>query len=135
MCLKINKCFSTAIVSVLIGIAIGILFFNGILTGIEAGIIIALIFAGLSLLMLTIIGTSDRRKIKECTYDIGICAVIGAILTIIVGIIANTITVIIGSVGFAILIGVGGAAFFFTLFVIAQLIGCLLECNEDCKYE
>ena len=131
MCLRFCKCIGIAIISTLIGIAIGIAFFNGLLTGITAAIIIALIFAALSLLLLTIIGTSGIRKVRECVCKIGNCALLGAITTIILGTIALALTLVTASVGFAILIGLGGAAFFFTLFSIAELISCIFECKYD----
>lgn len=133
MCLKSCKCIISATVSILIGVAVGILFFVGILTGIATAIIIALIFAALSLLILTIIGSS--KKENKCVCKIGKCALIGAILTLILGLIASVLTIATGSIGFAILIGLLGAAFFFTVFTIAEIIGCILECDYEynCK--
>jgi len=133
MCLKSCNCLISATVSILIGVVVGILFFNAILTGIATAIIIALIFAALALLILTIIGAS--KKENKCVCKVGKCALIGAILTIILGLIASVLTIATGSIGFAILIGLLGAAFFFTVFTIAEIIGCILECDYEynCK--
>ena len=133
MCLKSCKCIISATISILIGVAVGILFFVGILTGIVTAIIIALIFAALALLILAIIGAS--KKEERCICKIGKCALIGAILTLVLGLIASVLTLVTGSIGFAILIGLLGAAFFFTLFTVAEFIGCILECDFDynCK--
>ena len=133
MCLKSCKCIISATVSILIGVVVGILFFIGTLTGIATAIIIALIFAALALLILTIIGAS--KKENKCVCKIGKCALIGAILTLILGLIASVLTIATGSIGFAILIGLLGAAFFFTVFTIAEIIGCILECDYEynCK--
>ena len=118
---------------ILIGVAVGILFFVGILTGIATAIIISLIFAALALLLVVIIGSS--KKENKCVCKIGKCALIGAILTLILGLIASVLTIATANIGFSILIGLLGAAFFFTVFTIAEIIGCILECDFEynCK--
>ncbi len=133
MCLRFCKCIGTAIISALLGVAVGILFFFSLITALTPAVIIALIFSVVSLLLLTITETSAVRKARECVCKFGKCILIGAIITIILGTVASVLTLIAGSVGFAVLIGLGASAFFFTLFSVAELIGCMIECKYECE--
>ncbi|MCI9063088.1 MAG: hypothetical protein HFJ17_00535 [Clostridia bacterium] len=130
MCFRFCKCVISATISILIGVAVGILFFNALIPGISTAVIISLILSALALLLLTIIGASGREN--ECVCRIGKCTLIGAISTLILGTIASVLTLVTASIGFAILIGLLGAAFFFTIFSIAELVGCVIECK--CNY-
>ena len=130
MCFKGCNCVISATASILIGAVIGILFFSALIPAITTAVIIALIFAALTLLLLTIIGVS--REEKECVCKVGKCVLLGASLTLVLGLISSVLTLATGAIGYAILVGLLGAAFFFTLFGVIELIGCLLKCKYDC---
>ena len=130
MCFKGCNCIISATVSILIGVVVGILFYNALLPAITTAVIITLIFAALAFLLLTIIGVSEKGD--ECVCKVGKCVLLGASLTLVLGLIASILTLATAVIGYAILVGLLGAAFFFTLFGVIELIGCILKCKYNC---
>ena len=131
MCKKTCECLFLAILSILLGVGIGVLYFNAFLTGIAAAISVAILLAFVALIVLAILAKSGKDK--ECVCKVGKCVLGGSIVTIILGVVASAITLATASIIFAILIGLGGAAFFFTLFTLIALIDCAIECDK-CDY-
>ncbi len=132
MCTK--NCAISIILSVIIGIVIGGLFSTGTIISITTGIIVALIFAAIALLSLVItVSLVKGRNEEKCLCNNGPCALIGAIGTIVTGIVGLSITL---TTAFASILLVGFIGFFFTLTLISilLLVMCLLmnKCTKDC---
>ncbi|MCI8699864.1 MAG: hypothetical protein HFJ47_00800 [Clostridia bacterium] len=132
MCTK--NCAISIIISAIIGIVIGGLFSIGSIISITAGIIVALIFAAIALLSLVItVSLVKGRNEEKCLCNNGPCALIGAIGTIITGVVGLSITL---TTAFASILLVGFIGFFFALTVISilLLVMCLLmnKCTKDC---
>lgn len=137
MCFRACRCVGAALISVLLGFVIGILYFNSILTGIIGVIIAALIFSALTFLILTIIGVFTRGKEELCTCREGKCTLLAAVLNLILGIVAISLTLAVANIGFAILVGLLGATFIFNILSLVGLLTCLFECercNNICQY-
>ena len=130
MCFKGCNCIISATASILIGAVVGILFYSALIPAITTAVIITLIFAALAFLLLTLIGISGKDN--ECLCKVGKCVLLGTSLTLVLGLIASVLTLATGAIGYAILVGLLGAAFFFTLFGVIELIGCLLKCKYNC---
>lgn len=131
MCTK--NCAISIILSAIIGIVIGGLFSTGAIVSITTGIIVALIFAAVSLLSLVITVSLKGRGEEKCLCNNGPCALLGAIGTVITGVIGLSITL---TTAFTSILLVGFIGFFFTLTVISTLllVMCLLlnKCTKDC---
>jgi len=63
-----NRCIAELIISILAGVVIGILFFNGLIAGITAAIITALILTGVAILTLAILSTDCKESFCVCKY-------------------------------------------------------------------
>lgn len=131
MCTK--NCAISIILSAIIGIVIGGLFSTGAIASITTGIIVSLIFAAISLLSLVITVSLKGRGEEKCLCNNGPCALLGAIGTVITGVIGLSITL---TTAFTSILLVGFIGFFFTLTVISTLllVMCLLlnKCTKDC---
>ncbi|MBR6523417.1 MAG: hypothetical protein IKT39_02250 [Clostridia bacterium] len=123
--------------SIIFGVAAGLLFFNGFLPTISTGIIVAAVVAAIALILFWVSVISR----KPYTDNDCICENFGLLLTGIIGTLVSAFVIfsvdfVIGSTVFAILIGL--AAFFFalTLTGIVTYLGCLADCDDcDCGCE
>lgn len=144
MC-KENRCIVPAIIALIIGIAIGILFFTGIIAAglILTPIIFTIALSAISLILLFIGATfATRKEVKECICEYGKCLTIGGVGALLIGIGALTFiaSLVAGSIVAAIVIGIGVFFLVLNLLSIIGLILCLIKGNcprryEECKYE
>ena len=130
MCCGENySCAITIIISLLLGVIAGILFFLGILTEITVSLIIAIILAliiGTFLFVLIII-----PRYNECVRNASCCVLIGLIGTLLTSLITLSIDITMISVAVAILIGL--AIFFASLMIIKffGLLNCIINYNRN----
>ena len=122
------------ILSILFGVGVGLLFFNGFLPTITTGVILAAAVAGASLILFWISALCRKPYTDtDCACENFGLLLTGAIGTLVSAFIIFSVTLVVTSTIFAILIGL--AAFFFalTLVGIVSYIGCLADCdNCDC---
>lgn len=123
-----NKCFDAIaiVVSIFLGVIIGLLAFFGILGGLVFGPWLALAFGLFVLLLLVIAATSLLRQdesLNKCICRGGLRVLIATLLLIVIAAIA----IIAGALG-----AIAAAVFYFliaALFVyILFALGCLLAC-------
>lgn len=124
-------CLIAVIISIIIS-AIVASFIPGLtVAGVTTGVIVALIFAAVSLLYLAILSLDRNDK---CVCENGKCLVLGALGTILTGIIALTITLTLTATLTIVLLAL--VTFFFVLNLIstAILFFCLTNCKKMCDY-
>lgn len=123
MC-KCNYCFVDAIISLVLGIVIGLIYSTGIITNIETILCIVL---GLSIL--TILLSLLNRK---CLCKNGKCIAISGIGAIVCSIIALSIT-LATSLIYAIIIGIFGFFATFVILSLYRLIICITQVSCECN--
>ncbi len=144
MC-KNNVCILPLVVSIILGIVIGALFFAGV---IEVGVIavplvIGIIFATITLVLLYVTATFGiKKEIKECVCEYGRCLVLGEFVTLVSAFLALTFldSLVVGGIVSAILIGIFGFALILNFISFVGLLVCLVtnNCyrkNMYCKFE
>ena len=136
MCGKINcGCPIIIAIAIILGIVIGILFFNAVIVvGIPA-LAVVLIFGALALGILALIAGLGKSETAKCVCQYGNCIVLGGVLSIILPVIGLLVTLATASVGIAILIGAIAAAFIITLISLVLFLLCLVRSNCRCKIE
>ena len=134
MCRNYNVCILPVVVAVILGIIIGALFFVGTIAAgiLAAPIIIALIFATITLILLFVIAAFENKKeTKECVCEYGRCLALGAFVTLVTGFLALTFiaTLAAGAIVSALLIGIFGFALILNLLSFVGLLVCLIRGN------
>ena len=145
MCKNNNECILPVAIAVILGIAIGALFFTGI---IETGIIVFPLIAGIVFAVITLILLyntvvfGNKKETRECICEYGRCLVGGGLVTLVSSFIALTFvdTLVSGAIVSALLIGFFGFGLILTFLSFAYLLVCLINnnCyrkNEYCKFD
>ena len=145
MCRNYNVCILPVVVAIILGIIIGALFFAGtIVAGIlETPIIIALIFAAITLILLFVVAAfANKEETKECVCEYGRCLALGIFVTLFTGFLALTFaaTLVAGAVVSALLIGIFGFGLVLNFISFIGLLACLIngKCIRNsicCKFE
>ena len=124
-------CLIAVIISIIVAAIVANLLAGLTVAGITTGVIVALIFAGLSLLYLAIVSYHRNSK---CICQTGKCLVLGAIGTILSGIIALSITLVLTAASTIFILALVVFFFVLTLISVAILFLCLTECDKMCEY-
>lgn len=123
--------------SIIFGVGVGLLFFNGFLPTITTGVIISAAVAAIALILFWVsVITRKPYTDNDCVCENFGLLLTGAIGTLVSAFIIFSVTLVVTSPVFAILIGL--AAFFFalTLAGIVSYLGCLADCDDcDCGCE
>ena len=122
-------CLLAAVVSIFLGIIIGVLFFFGFIPTIIPGIWIAFGIAVLSFIGVTIIATMNDREVMRCLCQYGRCLLTGIVGTILTTIVALVIELTIGEILPTIIIAILGFFFILLIIAIVLFIRCLIELN------
>ena len=140
-----NAWILPVIVSAVIGIIVGILFYNAIISVeiIATPIIFATIFAVISLILLFLgISLTTRRDVKECINYNAKPLIVGIFGTLATGFIGLTFfaTLVAGRFLIALLIGLGAFFFILTFITLVLLTICLVnnvwnKKDDNCKYD
>jgi len=135
MCRTNCGCPIIIAISIILGIVVGILFFNGIvaLGTIALGVVLA--FGALAMVVVALIAGLGRNEANRCACRYGTCIVIGSVLSILLAIVALMVTILAGSIAAAILVGAIGAAFIVTLISMVLFLLCLVRSNCGCRIE
>ena len=140
-----NSWIIPAVIAAILGIIIGILFFNGTIAAIIIGtpIIFATIFAGVSLLLLFVGAlVAVKREIRACICKYGNPLIVGTVGTLVTGFIALTAIELLAAGSFASALLLAFLAFFFifAFIIFVLLVICLVNnyCyrkDDCCKFE
>lgn len=124
-------CLVAVIVSIIVAVIVANLLAGLTVAGVTAGVIVALIFAGLSLLYLAILSYSRNSK---CICQSGKCLVLGALGTILTGLVALSIPLVLTATLTILVLAL--VVFFFVLNLIstAILFLCVTDCDKMCDY-
>lgn len=125
-------CLIGVIISLILGVLVGYIFYLGLITGIIIALWIALGAAVIGLILLIALIISSRKEIDRCICINGKCLGLGILGTLILSTIALSITLAVANVGFAIFIGLLGAFLVLSAISMAKLLCCLI--NSKCKY-
>lgn len=144
MC-KNNVCILPLVVSIILGIVIGALFFAGVIAVgvIAVPLVIGIIFAAITLILLYVTATFGiKKETKECVCEYGRCLALGGFVTLVSSFLALTFldSLVVGGIVSAILIGLFGFALILNFISFVGLLVCLVtnNCNRKnmhCKYE
>ncbi len=120
--------------SILFGVAAGLLFFNGFLPTITTGVIVATAVAGAALILFWISVISRKPYTdSDCICENFGLLLTGAIGTLVSAFIIFSVTLVVTSPIFAILIGLVAFFFALTLAGIVSYLSCLADCDDcDC---
>lgn len=145
MCKNNNECILPVAIAVILGIAIGALFFTGI---IETGIIVFPLIAGIVFAVITLILLyntvvfGNKKETRECICKFGRCLVVGGLVTLVSSFLALTFidVLVAGAIVSALLIGIFGFGLILTFLSFAYLLVCLINNNcyrkkEYCKFD
>ncbi len=124
MCNRDCDCVLGVIISLFLGVIIGVLFYFSLIPTITPALWIAFGLAALALVLIVGISLFGTPK---CVCRNGKCLLAGIIGTLITTTISLAVTLTATSVIYAIIVGLTG--FFFSLLIIsfASLINCLVE--------
>lgn len=148
MC-KEDRCIVPLLISTILGILIGALFYTGTLrvSIILIPIIFATVFAAITLILLFVGAIfATKKESKECIYKYGCCLIIGGIGSIITAFLALTFFDFLTAGNFlsAFLIGFEGLFFIFNFVSFIGILICLVQsnyvrnkkhCNFDVDYQ
>ncbi len=131
-CNRDYGCVLATVISIFLGVIIGVLFFFALIPTIIPAIWIAFGLSILTLIGLVTLSSADIERGNQCMCIYGKCLLAGIFGSLITSIIALVITLTVGAVFGAIVIAIWG--FFFTLLLIAliMLVKCLIEAN--CRF-
>lgn len=129
-------CLVGVIISVVIGIAVGLLFAFGFIPNIVTSVWIAF---GLSVFTLIVLITAmlvaaccESDALKKCLRKNVLCLLVGIIGTLVTALVALSITLITSSIIVAIIMGLG--AFFASLMLIALISFILCVVGNLCSF-
>ena len=144
MC-KNNVCILPLVVSIILGVVIGALFFAGVIAVgvIAVPLVIGIIFAALTLILLYVtVAFVIKKETKECLCGYGRCLALGSFITLVSAFLALTFlaSLVAGGIISAILIGIFGFALILNFLSFVGLLVCLVRnnCfrkNLYCKFE
>lgn len=116
------NCLYSIALGVIIAFIFSILYFFGVFSQFIIVLAFALIFALLSLLIVTILGVSDNGYTRLVLCRNIICLLISIVFNILFGILTIALPIVPGNILFAILIGIAIFFFIFNLFSIIFLL-------------
>lgn len=116
------NCLYSIALGVIIAFIFAILYFFGVFSQFIIILAFALIFALLSLLIITILGASDNGYTRLVLCRNIVCLLISIFFNILFGILTIALPITPGSILFAILIGIAIFFFIFNLFSIIFLL-------------
>ena len=135
MCRNYNVCAIPLVISIILGIIIGVLFFLGTITvaSLAVPIVITLLMAGITLILLYVTVAFGNKETKECVCEYGKCLLLGGIVAILAATLSLVFTASLttGSIIFALLIGIGAFAIILNFLSFVGLIVCLV--NKNCN--
>ena len=145
MCKNNNECILPVAIAVILGIAIGTLFFTGI---IETGIIVFPLIAGIVFAIITLIliyftaAFCNQKETRECICKFGRCLAVGGIVTLVSSFLALTFidVLVAGAIVSALLIGIFDFGLILNFLSFSYILVCLINnnCyrkNEYCKFD
>ncbi len=145
MCKNNNECILPVAIAVILGIAIGALFFTGIIeTGIIAfPLILGIIFAIITLILIYFTAAfGNQKETRECICKFGRCLVVGGLVTLVSSFLALTFidVLVAGAIVSALLIGIFGFGLILNFLGFAYILVCLINNNcyrkkEYCKFD
>lgn len=124
---KNNTCIIFLIISILLGILSGILFFYGVIPGISTFVTLSFVFALVTSFALTVLFVCNKSSKTICRY--GVCAILGSSITLLLSIVTSILAT--GIILFTILVSLLIASTFFTFLIFYSLLYCLVK--ETCK--
>lgn len=126
-------CLLAAVISLFIGVILGVVYYFGLLPAIATPILILVILAAVFLITLVFVGAFAGPKIGRCVCGNGNCLLGGIIGTIIFGIIALALELTTVTIARTIIVAIFGlfAALFITTLVI--FVRCIIEANCRCR--
>lgn len=130
-CKRRGSCAAIAIVSILVGVALGITAFSVAIPNIINALWIAFGIGSFGVIFTTFLSLFSREK--ECLCENGICLIIFSIGTVIASTIALALTIVTASVPIAILLGVGTFFLVGAILSILKILLCLVEASCRCK--
>ena len=131
-CNRDYGCVLATVISIFLGVIIGVLFFFELIPTIIPAIWISFGISVLSLVGVVILSSADIDRCNQCLCMYGNCLLAGIFGTLILSIISLAITLTAGAVLSALIIAV--LVFFLSLLIITLLIAikCIIEVN--CRY-
>lgn len=126
-------CLLAAVISLFIGVILGVVYYFGLLPAIATPILILVILAAVFLITLVYVGAFASSKIGRCICGNGNCLLGGIIGTIIFGIIALALELTTVTIARTVVVAIFGlfAALFITTVVI--FVKCIIEANCRCR--
>ena len=135
MCENYHVCILPVVISVILGIVIGALFFAGTSAAGVIGVplLIWIIFAIITLILLyNTVAFGTKKETKQCVCEYGRCLALGGFVTLVTSFLALTFvdTLVAGAIVSALLIGVFGFGLILNLLSFVGLLVCLV--NNNC---
>lgn len=126
-------CLLAAVISLFIGVILGVVYYFGLLPAIATPILILVILAAVFLITLVYVGAFAGSKIGRCICGNGNCLLSGIIGTIIFGIVALALELTAVTIARTVIVAIFGlfAALFITAVVI--FVKCIIEANCRCR--
>ena len=145
MCKNNNVCILPVAIAVILSIAIGTMFFTGIITAeiIAIPLLIGIIFAFTTMILLYFVAAfGSKKETKECICEYGRCLAGGGLVTLVSSFLALTFVdpLVSGTIVSALLIGFFGFGLILTFLSFSYLLVCLINnnCyrkNDYCKFD
>jgi len=137
MCSSRTNCGCPIVIAIaiILGIVIGILFFNGLIALGTIALPAIGAFGALAMTVMALIAGIGKPETAKCVCKYGTCIVIGSVVSILLAIVALVVTLLAGSIAAAILVGAIGAAFIVTLVGMVLFLLCLVRSNCRCRIE
>ncbi|MBQ9267343.1 MAG: hypothetical protein IJ217_03590 [Clostridia bacterium] len=128
-CDRLFGCLLAAFISIFVGIAVGILFFFGVIPFAVIAVAVSIGIAILALIGLVILSVLDGRRGDRCVCMYGNCLLTGIFGTIVTALIA--LSIILTPLNIIAAIAIAIWAFFFSFLLIALIIfvRCLIDTN------
>jgi len=136
MCRDYNVCILPLIVSIILGVVIGALFFTGVIAVGILGIpiIVGIIFAIISLILLFVVAAFGiKKETKDCVCEYGSCLALGGLITLVSGFLVLTFiaSLVAGAIISALLVGIFGFALILDFLSFVGILICLIR--KNCK--
>ncbi len=124
--------FIGVLLSVIFGIAIGVLYFLELLPSALIGAIIAISFAVIALIIFFVTALVKNRHLNnDCICESSGLILTGIVGSLITGFISLTVSLATISVALAVLLGFVGFFFALTIAGIVSLLSCVSGCDCD----
>ena len=130
MCQNVSRCVLNVIVAIVIGVAVGVLFNFGFLTGVVAlwGAFVIGVVGIAALVGVKILSSCSACKIR-CCKESDICLAIGSIGAIA----ASLLSISIAGIGAVLAAIIAGLVGFFTALVLLGLLDIALDARSCCE--